>query len=110
MATSIIDIINAEELGAVKFSVTLDGTDFQLEFRHNSRDANWYMDLLNVAGDVIRSGIRCVINFPLIRLVREETRPLGELFCLDTRLIPNDPLLDDLGVNGIISYVDSDQI
>lgn len=110
MSVNIVDILNAKELGALKFSVTLDGIDYQLEFRHNSREDNWYMDLLDVAGNALRSGIRCVINFPLIRLMREDTRPPGELFCLDTRQIPNDPLLEDLGVNSIISYVDSDQV
>jgi hypothetical protein len=110
MSVSTIEIQDAANLGALKFSVTLDGTDYQLEFRHNSREDSWYFNLLDVAGDVIRSGIRCVINFPLIRLVREATRPPGELFCLDTRQVPNDPLLADLGINSIISYVDEDQV
>jgi len=107
---SSIEITDAAETGAFTFSVNLDGIDYQLSFRFNSREGFWYFDLLDVAGEIIRSGIKCVINFPLIRLVRDATRPAGELMCFDGRTNSKDPGLNDFGIDNVLIYVDKDQV
>lgn len=101
------DIINIENAadGPFLFTVDLDGVDFVLNFEFNIRDGFWYMDVLNTAGEHIRSGLKVVVNFPLLTRWRETgVRPEGELFVIDTRPTPTDPGLEDLGVNGILLY------
>ncbi len=105
-----ISLDNAAELGAFRFSADFDGTDFRLHFQHNSREDAWYFDLLDLDGDPLRSGIKVVSNFPLIRLFVEHSRPAGELLSLDTRNTPADPGLADLNVSSIFGYADAEAV
>jgi len=104
MTTEIIPITDAGTLGAFYFVVELDGTDFQCSFQFNSREGFWYMNLFDTAGNRIRSGLKVVINWPTIRLDRSEDRPLGEILFLDTRDVPSDPGLDELGEDVVMGY------
>jgi len=110
MTTYTIPLTDAAELGAFTFSVDMDGSDFQLNFQFNSREQFWYFDLLNAEGTVLRSGIKVVSNYPLLRLFKERTRPLGELISYDTRWSPTDPGLEDLNVTSIFGYLDEEGI
>lgn len=100
-----IQIVDAETLGAFFFTVELDGSTFQLSFQYNSREGYWYFDLLDDENTPIRQGVKCVINWPVIRLCREEGRPLGEVLIVDPKAEALDPTLQNLGVDGVLTYV-----
>ena len=110
MANYTIPLDDAAELGAFNFSVDLDGTDFQLNFQYNSREGFWYFDLLDTEGTMLRSGIKVVSNYLLLRLFKARTRPAGELISYDTRLQPTDPDLEGLNATSIFGYIDEETI
>lgn len=110
MSSYTIPLDNASELGAFVFTVDLDGVDFRLAFQFNSREGFWYFDLLDIEGNDLRSGIKVVSNFPLLRLFRSLVRPAGELYSYDTRQTPSDPGLEDLNVTSIFGYIDEEEI
>lgn len=102
----VIPMEDAPELGAFYLNVELSGSTYQLNFQYNSREGFWYFDLLDVDGNYIRSGIKIVSNYPLIRLAMMQGRPLGELIAIDTRSIKADPTLEDLGNAVVFGYVE----
>lgn len=104
MAFWIIPTDNAGELGAFFESVDLDGITFQLEFQYNSREGFWYFNVLDADGNQLRSGIKVVINWPLLLRDQSLDAPAGDLMCLDTRPKPQDPSLEELGKDGVMAY------
>ena len=62
------------------------------------------MDILDAEGNQIRSGIKAVCNFPVTRLWKNADRVPGQFIFLDTRVIPSDPTLDELGVEVPLTY------
>ena len=102
MAVSIIP--TRSDIAAYFFKVRLDDVLFQLAFQHNNREDRWYLDLRTADGVPIRSGIKLVSNFPLLRLVAQASRPPGELVVINT-VSDNDPALRDLGDLIKLAYV-----
>jgi len=112
MITDIIPITDAGTLGKFYFSVTLGSVDYQLAFHYNDRDAYWYFNVYDAAREnLLRAGVRCVINTPLLRLLVDIRRPVGELVLLDTRTTLNsiaaDPDLEDLGRSVQLAYCET---
>jgi hypothetical protein len=105
-----IPVENAPELGVFDMIVDMDGSDFQLTFAYNPRDGFWYVDVADVAGNPIRSGLKCVINYPLMRLCKEQGRPLGEIFVIDPRPTSEETGLDGFGSDGLLTYVDEESL
>lgn len=110
MTSYTIPLEDAARLGAFSCSVDLDGTNFRLNFQFNSREKFWYFNLLDMGGTVLRSGVKIVSNYMLLRLFRARTRPLGELMSVDSRDQPGDPGLADLNVSSIFGYTDEETI
>lgn len=110
MSVFTIPLEDAAEDGNLQATVDLDGSDYKLDYQYNSREGFWYCSLLDSAGNHLRSGIKIVSNFPLLRLMMSRTRPPGELMCMDTRIEPDDPGLEDLDVNAEFGYVDQAEI
>jgi hypothetical protein len=110
MSIYTINLDKAAELGAFNYIVDLDGTDFRLDFQFNSREGFWYFNLLDIDGNIIRSSLKVVSNFPLLRLFVDRTRPLGELISIDTRYYPSDPGLEDLNVTSVFGYADEESV
>ena len=102
MATRIIPTV--QDGGPFFFQTDLDGDPFVLSFYFNEREGFWYFDLTDVNGNTIRSGIKCVVNFPLLRLIATEGRPAGEIIALDTTDPAEDPGIDDLGDTIVMAY------
>ncbi|GAH17648.1 unnamed protein product, partial [marine sediment metagenome] len=75
MPVTIIPILDAGTVGAFSFTVDLEGVDFQFDFQYNDRESAWYFDLLDADANMLRAGIKCVINFPLLRLYQGLERP-----------------------------------
>jgi hypothetical protein len=102
-----IPIRNAAEIGLFETTVDLDGSDFQLYFHYNTREDFWYVDILDAGGEPILSGLKCVINWPYMRLCVTQGRPPGELLLIDPRENSEETGLDGLGVSGLLTYIDS---
>ena len=105
MTLQIIPIQNAAELGALFFTVDLDGVTFEANFQFNSREGFWYFDIQDLEGNIIRSGVKVISNWPVIRLDVSQLRPAGELLFVDTRSDRGNPGLADLGANTFFAYV-----
>jgi hypothetical protein len=110
MTTLLIPTVDASELGNFSLSVSLDGEDYQFDFKYNGREDAWYFDLLDVAGNQLRSGVKVVSNFPLLWRYRDATRPDGEVLAIDTRSAPEDPLLADLGTLINMAYEQAESV
>ena len=102
MATRIIPTV--QDGGPFFLQTDLDGETYELSFYFNEREGFWYFDLLDANSNRIRSGVKCVVNFPLLRLVTAESRPPGELLVLDATLPAEDPGIDDLGDTIVFAY------
>ena len=62
----------------------LNGSAFRLRFHWNSREAAWYMDILNTDDVLILSGIKLVVNYSLIRQYPAiQELPKGEFILFD---------------------------
>lgn len=87
------------------FSVQLDGVTFVLTFQWNAREACWYFDLADIAGNPLLSGRRVVLNMPLLARFRQATLPNGDLMAVDTTGLNIDAGLTDLGDRVLLLYV-----
>ena len=96
----------ATGLANYRFSVDLDGSDFRFHFIYNSRDESWYMTILDGNDNPLRSGIRVVSEWALIRLWRSLDAPLGEIISLSLGENDEPPDLDQLGVETLLTYID----
>lgn len=92
------------------FSVELEGVVFVFRFQFNERDQSWFFDLLDADGVAIRQGVKCVTNYPLLRLVADPERPAGELYCIDTTGEDRRAGLADLGDALDFVYFDSSEL
>jgi len=110
MATLIIPLEDAADLGNFSITVDLDGVDYQFDFAYNGREDAWYFDLLDVVGNYLRSGVKVVANWPLLWRYVSEDRPAGEIVSLDTRDTPLDPALADLGLNVLFGYEQEESV
>lgn len=86
---------------------TLDGREYILILDYNGRDGHWYMTLQDQDGAAIVSGLRVVVDYPLLRKVRDLRRPPGELYAIDLTGTHVDPGLTDLGDRVALFYYDS---
>lgn len=74
---------NNPRLARDKFELTLDGRRYLLRFRWMERQASWYMSVYTVAGTPIRTGVRVVVNFPLLSRSGSALLPDGILLGVD---------------------------
>jgi hypothetical protein len=78
--------------------VNLDGTDFQLDFRWSTREARWYLRLLNTTGDVLVGPMKLVVNWPLLHYYHgREGVPTGEIWCMTVGASTDPPGISELG-------------
>lgn len=75
----------------------LDGAAFVLEFAFNQREGMWYLNLSDADGVEIRSGIKLVVDFPLLRKIIDTRRPPGELVAVDLQNLGTEPTIGELG-------------
>lgn len=93
-----------QELGIYTFQVDFDGVEFGVRVRYSTRDNHYYIDLYDVAATPLREGLRCVSNWPLLRLFQDIIqRPAGDIWIVR----PNgdaDAVREDLGVSAYLTY------
>jgi hypothetical protein len=84
----------------------LSGRDYVLRFDWNQRDGHWFLGLYQPSGAPIITGLKLVVNWPLLGARTETLRPPGELLVVDTRGLDEDPGFADLGVRHALIYVE----
>ncbi len=94
MATEVIPTSNT--LSVYRFRLNLGSTEFGLSFRWNRRSGHWDVDLTTPQGTQLRSGLRIVANWPLLRTMVQQGRPSGELIAVN-RHQSDDPDRDTIG-------------
>jgi hypothetical protein len=78
--------------------VNLDGSDYQLGFRWNTRQARWYMSVSDVDGTLLASSLKVVPNWPLLAYYHGRAgMPPGELWCVTLGVSTDPPGLDEMG-------------
>lgn len=89
------------------FTVDLEGTVFNLQFRLNSRTSRWHMDVRTEAGVEIVSGIPLVLNYPLLGRFKDVRLPLGEFYVLDNTGANQEPNDEAFGSTHSLVYEES---
>lgn len=84
---------------------SMDGVTFQLDVKWNERESAWYISFADADGVLIRSGVRMVVDWPLLRQVADARRPPGELYLIDLDGTGAEAALDDLDVRVQLIYV-----
>ena len=82
---------------------TLDGVSYTLRFEWNQRAGAWSMDLADVDGVAIASGIVLVGGVRLLARVRDARRPPGDFAIIDTQG-NSDPTFTSLGTQHLLVY------
>ncbi len=77
------------ELELYRMTIDLGGDTYQLDLRYAYRDRHWYLDFSDVDGNPVRSGLKCVVNTPLLLAWVQQGRPEGEVLVVD-------PATDDI--------------
>ena len=91
--------------------VELDDIEFRLEFKFNARDQAWYLSIYDTNDTPLRSGLRVVSDWTLLRLWQEiQLRPEGELIATTQGGIARPALIDELGEDVVLTYLDADEI
>lgn len=89
-------------------TASLDGTPYILDFSWSNRSMSWYLDiLLQTSSDPVPivTARRLSVSYPLLTGVLGDSRPLGELFAIDSDG-QGDPLRFDLGTRVKLYYFD----
>lgn len=88
----------------VEQRTALSGRDYVLRFDWNQRDGHWFLGLYQPSGEAIITGLKLVVNRPLLGARTEALRPPGELGVIDTRGLNEDPGFADLGTRHGLVY------
>ncbi len=96
-----------DDLANFEFLIELDGIVFRLKFKFNQREDVWYMDIFDELQVALRTGVKLVVNYPLLVRLRTQTRPPGEFLVSDSRAVPAPPTLDELGATVLLTYIEA---
>ncbi len=91
----------APSIPSQRFGTSLDGTQFIIDARWNSRDAAWFMDIYRDDGTTpIYRGIKIALGvvYGLGRRCVDPEFPRGFMLVVDSTDKGQDATLDDLGV------------
>lgn len=90
-----------------EFDTVLDGVSYTVQHYWNTRDEAWYLNLLDVNGDPIFSGIKIVLGVALGRRVTDPRMP-GVFAARDlaatTLNDQRDATFDDLGSRVVVDF------
>ncbi len=93
------------DLARYRFRISLSGVVFSFRLYFNRRDQHWFADIADNAGVELRSGVKLVADFPILRTWVQQGRPVGDLLVLDPSS-DVDPLLGELGLRSLLVYDD----
>lgn len=86
----------------------LDGVEYELQFRFNTRESNWYVDLLDTDGNYLAAGRKVVVDSVLWKGETSDSMFPGFLYAIDSTLRGNEAGLRDLRDRVWLMYVDDD--
>lgn len=86
----------------------IEGTDYTFQFDWNERESKWYMRIY-FGDEILVSGVKIIINFPLLRNYVDERLPPGIIYAIDTYGNGEDPGLNDFGTRVILLYATQDE-
>lgn len=100
-----------QESAWFSFATELDGAGFTFTWRWNDRAAAWFFDLADSDGGVIATGVKLVVNLPLLVPFHANARcPAGELIAIDTTGQGLDAEFEDLGRRVVVLYASEDEV
>ncbi|MFZ5440457.1 MAG: phage baseplate plug family protein [Myxococcota bacterium] len=93
------------------FATELDGRTWQFTFRWNHRAEQWVMSIADSEGNQVLTGLRVVIDFPLLARFRgREALPAGDIVARRTSGAKADPGFEDLGRSVQLYYLSADDL
>lgn len=92
------------------FQVTLENIVFTFEFIWNDREGSWYMNLYDTNSNPLVSGLKVVLNVPLLARFVSTSLPNGDLIATDTTGQDLMPGLQDLGDRVVLGYFSNAEI
>lgn len=106
----IVELPIRQEGPYFRFTTELDGVSYSLTFRWNDRVGQWVMDLADGEGAPIVSGIRVVLDTPLLlRFKGRASVPPGDLIAVDSGGASKEAELEDLGRRVLIFYLSAEE-
>lgn len=104
---AVLQIPVRNDIDLYNFTIDLESKTFGFQFRYNGRSSRWIFDLSDSLGNSIFTGVPVAVgNLPFYKL-QNESKPLGDIFFLDTSGNDLDPTQDDFGTRVIMIYVES---
>lgn len=103
--------LKTEEHPDHTYSVTLDGVDYDIRLRWNTRDESWQM-FIGISGETPAVTFKVVNGFDLLRPYKHlEAVPDGQLYLVDTVKINGRPGFYDTGIDSrfVIVYIDAEE-
>lgn len=107
---AIVTLPLRSDLSAYSFQVELDAKSYGFVFRWNEREGAWYFDIYDGEGELLRAGMKVVIDFPLIVRATSKDLPPGKLFAVDTSGALDAPGLEDLGARVQVVYYEASEL
>ena len=87
-----------------RVGVTLNDIPYLFEVRWNARDSAWYLDVLDVSEDPIRTGIKIVLGVALGWRSTDPRFPTGAILAEDLTGEGRDATYDDLGSRVVVYH------
>lgn len=87
-------------------SISLDNQTFRLNFRWNTREQSWSMDLCKSDGVVIAGGLKIVANVDLTSRFQAVGAPPGAIISIGESTKAERPGRDELGKRVKLYYMD----
>ena len=94
-----------------RYPITLSGEEFILRWYWLDRTASWYLNIYEVDGTEIATGIRVVVNFSLLKFRSDPRLPAGAMMAFDrsrANLDPEEQL--DLGDRVVVLYYEPGEL
>jgi hypothetical protein len=84
----------------------LDNISYIFSFSYNTRFSKWIMEILNAENQVILSGIPLYSDRLLLKNYKYLSVPQGDLLCVDTESLNEDPNKEDFGARFKLVYIE----
>lgn len=107
----------SQTLGAYTEQIDLEDSTYVFAFTWNERAQNgdgsrgsWFLDILDVDGNLIVAGRRCVVNTDLLAQYHHLAVPPGALMAFDTTNRELDPSEADFGTRVVLVYMTAAEV
>lgn len=97
-------------VAAYRVGTQLDGDQFILDVRWNSRADAWFLDILSEAEEPIRMGIKIVLGTLLGRRCVDPRFPNGLLIASDLSNAGREATFDDMGVRVVVFFYPATEV